>query len=199
MKKNAKKIFLLLAVVITAVVCFTFSASAGRYEYYTYDKEWSDYDRTYYVTITDVDTSISGDVIIPSTIGGYKVTKIGSEAFWGCKSMTSVTIPDSVTRIASDAFLGCSGIESINIPDGVEYIGNDVFRGCSSLKSITLPDDITYIGDSAFSDCTSLTSINIPDTVTVINEKAFYGCENLKNVYITDLAKWCEIEFPEFT
>ena len=35
------------------------------------------------------------------------VTKIGYEAFYGCKSLTSVTIPDSVTTIGYSAFDSC--------------------------------------------------------------------------------------------
>ena len=86
------------------------------------------------------------DVIIPDTIGGYNVTRIGYRAFWDCTSLTSITIPDSVTSISNGAFWNCSSLTSITIPDSVTSIGYGAFWDCSSLTSITIPDSVTSIG-----------------------------------------------------
>ncbi len=44
------------------------------------------------------------DISIPSVIGDYSVIGIDTEAFSGCESLESVTIPDSVTHIGKGAF-----------------------------------------------------------------------------------------------
>ena len=135
------------------------------------------------VEITEYKGTASA-VNIPNTIYGRKVTSIGSEAFWGCTSLTSITIPDSVTSIGILAFFNCSNLTSITLPDGVTSIGDSAFNGCSSLTSITIPDSVTEIGVSAFSSCTSLTSITILDSVTSIGDYAFCNCSNLTSVTI---------------
>ena len=64
-------------------------------------------------TITKCDTSISGDITIPSELGGSPVTSIGSMAFYYCTSLKSVTIGNSVTSIGGMAFYSCSSYLTI--------------------------------------------------------------------------------------
>ncbi len=69
----------------------------------------------------------SGSVTIPSKIGGYTVTSIGSYAFSYCSSLTSVTIPDSVTSIGYGVFYGCSSLTNVTIPKSVTKIEKMAF------------------------------------------------------------------------
>ena len=65
-------------------------------------EEWERIDGEVEVSRT-YDASYSGSVVIPSTVeyngSSYRVTSIGWGAFQNCKSLTSVTIPESVTYI----------------------------------------------------------------------------------------------------
>ena len=41
------------------------------------------------------------------------MTSIGIEAFYNCKGLTSITIPNSVTSIGDYAFADCNNIENV--------------------------------------------------------------------------------------
>ena len=114
----------------------------------------------------------------------YSVTSIGSGAFYCCRGLTSVTIPNSVTSIGSFAFEGCSGLTSVTIPNSVTSIGSGAFGGCSGLTSVTIPNSVTSIGVAAFRDCRGLTSVTIPNSVTSIGHYTFYDCRGLTSVTI---------------
>lgn len=159
---------------------FGSKASAAEYTegYYTYTLADGK------ATITDVDISISGDVVIPSKLGGCIVTAIDDSAFGYCENLIRITVPDSITTIGDYAFDRCYSLTSITIPDSVTIIGVGAFYCCHSLTSVTIPDFVTAIGDCTFTSCYSLSSITIPDSVTIIGYDAFIGCDDLTNITI---------------
>ncbi len=112
------------------------------------------------------------------------VTSIGEAAFSSCSGLTSLSIPNSVTSISNSAFSGCSGLTSLSIPNSLAEIGESTFNGCSRLTSLTIPNSVTTIGSSAFNGCSGLTSLTIPNSVTEIGESAFKGCSSLTSISI---------------
>ena len=81
---------------------------------------------------------------------------IGSSAFDGCSSLTSVTIPNSVTSIGDYPFLNCSSLDTLNFLANVETIAKSVISGCYNLKSLAISSSVTSIEDSAFASCKNI-------------------------------------------
>ena len=126
-------------------------------------------------------------LVIPDTLDGKRVSRIGNRAFQYCHSLTSVTLPDSVTAIGDDAFSRCKSLTAVTLPDSVTAIGDYAFSGCDSLTSVTLPDSVTAIGDYAFASCDSLTAVTIPDSVTRIGANPFGYCSKLTEIRVSPL------------
>ena len=113
-------------------------------------------------------------VQIPDT-----VTEIGSNAFYNCTSLKSVTIhdnkPSCVKKIGRQAFMFCSELTDIPILDSVTEIGSESFHHCEKLDTVTIPEGVTSVADGMFRYCYSLHTVTLPDSVTAIEERAFTG------------------------
>lgn len=131
---------------------------------------------------------LTGDVVIPSEITyegeSYEIIGIGYALCYGNKSITSVTLPDTIKYIGSHAFDYCENMASCNLPDGLVSIGTAAFQCCFSLKHIDLPDSIRTIGNFAFNHCSSAdnSSIRIPSSIELLGKypeapaHMFYDC-----------------------
>ena len=123
--------------------------------------------------------SYSWGFAIPKEIntpnGQLKVTSIGQNAFYSCKKMNSIVIPNSVIIIKDNAFADCSELNYLAIGDSVTTIGQRAFWGCENLTSVTIPNSVTTIGNYAFYNCKNLNSITIGNAVNNIGEDAFEG------------------------
>lgn len=111
--------------------------------------------------------AITGELTIPSTIDGYKVTDLADD------------------RYGTGAFQNATGLRKIVIPNTVNSIGNTAFSGCTGLRSVTIPSSVTTIGESSFENCTGLTSVIIPDSVTLMKTAAFKNCSGLKSITLS--------------
>lgn len=112
------------------------------------------------------------------------VTEVGSSAFSYCYNLLSVDMPDSIITMGEKVFVNCLNLSVFNIPAGVTSIGRYVFQNCESLKEVNIPYGLKSIGWGAFAYCDGLTDINIPDSVTAIESYAFENCTALASVSI---------------
>lgn len=107
--------------------------------------------------------------------------------------------PCTVTRLCTNAFTDCNSVTSIKIPDTVTTIGDYAFKGCGNLKAVTLGNSITEIRNTFFKECRALESLTIGKSVQSIESYSFNDCESLKEVHISDLDAWYNIKFYDMT
>ncbi len=99
------------------------------------------------------------DLVIPDSIAGKQVTRIGEYAFLDNSDLRSVTLPEGLVSIGSGAFMDCDSLASVEISASVTEIGEGAFSGCDSLASVEISASVTEIGEGAFSGCSSLKEI----------------------------------------
>ena len=126
------------------------------------------------------------------------ITSIGEDAFYKCKSLASVTIPEGVTWIGARIFKSCSNLASVTIPNSLTWIGADAFYGCSSLTSVYISDIVAwcyryyqssssnplYYAHNLYLNNKLVTDLIIPDSATAISQYAFINCNNLTSITI---------------
>ena len=77
-----------------------------------------------------------GEFIIPPS-----VKDIAKGAFYYCKDISSVIVPQGVTTIGEWAFCN-TGIAEMNVPSTIKSISRYSFWGCSKLNKLSLPSSI---------------------------------------------------------
>ncbi len=94
--------------------------------------------------------------------------EIKNSCFNGCKSLSSIDLPDSVTTIGNYCFASCVALTEISLPNSLVTIANHTFAWCSSLKIIRMGASFAYFnntGDNSFTYSTGgVSEIYIPKT-----------------------------------
>ena len=126
------------------------------------------------------------ELVIPATIDGKKVSAIGTDAFYNCRSLTRVIIPEGVISIGNGAFSRCERLTSVIIPDGVISIGVLAFVGCERLTSVTIPDSVSSIESNPFERCNALQLSISPEhpTFALIDDALIYKPEKRLIAYL---------------
>lgn len=154
-------------------------------------------------SVTAANESITGDVVIPSTIlkddgNIYNVISIGNYAFDCCNSLTSVKIPSSVTSIGRGAFIYCNSLTSAKIPSSVTSIGDRAFFTCGTLTSVEISSSVTAIGTYAFAYCTQLKTVIFKgNTYPNIGSDAFDEFNGTVYVLNETLVESFKAKFPD--
>ena len=113
------------------------------------------------------------------------VEKLGRWIVWECDYLETVTLHNGLTTLSESTFYGC-GITSIHIPTTVTEIPAYCFSNCQNLERIYLHDGITSIGTEAFFNCYSLKSFTAPQSLTVLSDFMFHQCKSLELVTLHD-------------
>ena len=140
-------------------------------------------------TLIQCPGGIIGSITIPASVTG-----VGSIAFSGCNSLTSIVI--NATNIGFAAFSGLSGLTTISIGSSVTSIGDSAFSNCSSLTSITVDSSNPNYSslNGVLYNKTQTTLIQCPEgktgsvaiyaTVTSIGNSAFSNCSSLTSITV---------------
>lgn len=161
--------------------------------------------------VTMIDDNAFGNSSLTSVTfeSNSNLETIDYNAFDGCSSLKSITIPRSVMYINDEAFRNCSSLTSVVFETGsqLQYLSINTFEGCGDLASITIPNSVRWIGDNAFNGCSSLTSITIPSSVVEFRSYPFSDSgltsitfESAQPPSLEDglgIAKTCKIRVPQ--
>ena len=77
---------------------------------------------------------------------------IESYAFYYCKNLVNIVIPDTVESIGGYAFCH-SGLQDITLSGNLKLISPGTFKYCEHLHSIVIPSSVKHISANAFADC----------------------------------------------
>lgn len=136
-------------------------------------------------------------VVIPDTINGRRVTKIGKNAFSSKISITEITISQYITEISRNAFTGCRALTNIYVDSNntsfEAYNGVLYNKGKTELvlcppkntpSAFTVPSSVVKIGDYAFYGHmdAGISSINFNEGLEEIGERAFYNNEKFTSL-----------------
>lgn len=152
---------------------------------------WKYCDRNIDVSVDVGDNRI--DELVQGTISGWyvsdKVTSVKDYAFYVCKSLSNVRLPNC-TIIGGSSFSVCSNLESVDLPMCTNIKGNGAFRDCSKLKTINIPNVTTITDGSRTFFATILEEVDLPNLTSIGTStlRMFANNDYLKKVSLPKLS-----------
>ena len=108
---------------------------------------------------------------------------IGADAFKGNKTITSITIHNSVKCIDEYAFSDCTSLKDVKIGDRAVSVERYAFSGCSSLENLRIGDGMKSIEEYAFYNCANLKEIVLGKRINYIGNNAFASSDKIESIY----------------
>lgn len=171
-----RKIGFSVTLLLFAMLVLVIPASAKTYEENGFSYQVSDKQ----AVITGV-TATGDQLVIPATLGGFPVTKIGVKAL-AKREMSKVTFPTTLKQINYAAFRDCKKLKEISFPARCKKIGELAFSGCTALTTVNLNNGLEQIGDRAFSNCIVLKKVVLSSRVKSIGRRTFEKCYKLSSI-----------------
>lgn len=153
------------------------------------------------VRITGYISNVASNVLtISSTLTisnkSYNVVSIGDYAFAGDNNnYQEIILPSTIQDIGQYAFYNCKSLKKINLPNSLTSIGKGAFaieeenNKEYGLESVNLPNNLTQIDDYAFMNNARLSTINIPSSVSLIGQGILQGT-NITQITGNSKYKW---------
>lgn len=113
---------------------------------------------------------------------------IGKNAFFSCRNIGKVILPDSVKHIDEYAFYH-SSVSDIDFGDNLGVIASGAFYDNQNLLEVTIPESVYSIEDSAFGACIDLKKAHLPATLDNLGTDVFNNCVSLEEVELPENIK----------
>jgi len=136
------------------------------------------------IQLDAINFNFNGAFVVPSSLNGRIVSKIGSNVFKNRNQITKIILPDTINSIGDSAFENCSSLQSVTWSPNLVTIGASAFKGCTNLDEVIIPNTVTNIDSYAFEGCTNLESVTLSNSLYAIGIGAFKGCTNLEEIEI---------------
>lgn len=136
-----------------------------------------------YKTVEIADSAFSGYTALKSVQFPSSLRRIGEKAFFECKSLAIVSIPEGVATIERYCFKG-AGLQNLKLPNTLKTIGHAAFAQCKMLLDVEIPEGVISLELDAFGDCHSLKTVKLPSTLKAINRGVFWSCNSLEEIRI---------------
>ena len=123
-------------------------------------------------------------VIIPNEINGQPVISIGEKAFMNA-TISEVILPKSIKAILRKAFYGCKNLKHIDLPDTLAYLDSWCFSE-SGLTELAFPNTLKAVPSGCCSSCDDLKTISFGEQIKEIGAYAFEGCQKIRSVSLPE-------------
>ena len=108
---------------------------------------------------------------------------VGTNVFYNCTKLNSITLPADLSRIYDGLFYNCTSLVLTELPESVQYIGANAFRGCVHVNPTSLPENLGNVGSFAFNNA-GIESVSLGISNEVVIGGSAFSTDSLKHVVL---------------